>query len=87
MPLTYSVTPSNGSNGAVLDLFFNSNPVLAGQTATFKVYTDNTQDQKLFGIIFNPSPVNTTTVPIPGALMLLGPGLVGLAAFRKKPRK
>jgi len=75
------VTPGTASTGAMLDLYFNSNPVAPGQTAVFTVYTDNTTDQGLFGLIMYPS-----AVPIPGALWLLGAGLAAIAVMRKRSR-
>lgn len=74
-------TPGSGSNGAMLDLYFNSNPVAPGQTAVFTVYTDNTQDQGLFGLIMYPSTVET---PVPGAALLLGAGLAGIGVVRRR---
>jgi hypothetical protein len=75
------VTPGTASTGALLDLYFDSNPVAPGQTAVFTVYTDNTTDQGLFGLIMYPS-----AVPIPGALWLLGAGLTAIAVMRKRSR-
>ena len=75
------VTPGTASTGAVLDLYFDSNPVAPGQTAVFTIYTDNTTNKGLFGLIMYPS-----AVPIPGALWLLGAGLAAIAVMRKRPR-
>jgi hypothetical protein len=79
--LTWSV--DNDVVGSTLDLYFYSDPVLAGETATFTVYTDNTTDQlSFFGMLYYPTPV-----PIPSAVWLLGSGLIGLIGFRRKCRE
>lgn len=63
-----------------LDLFFYGDPVFSGESATFTVFTDNTTNQvPFFGVLVYPTPV-----PVPGALLLLGTGIAGLAAIRKK---
>jgi hypothetical protein len=64
----------------MLDLYFNSNPAVPGQTAVFTVYTDNTTDQGLFGLIMYPS----VETPIPGAAWPLGAGLAGIGAARRR---
>jgi hypothetical protein len=74
-----ALTPGTTSTGAMLDLYFSSNPVAPGQTAVFTIYTDNTTNQGLFGLIMYPS-----AVPIPGALWLLGAGLTAFAVMRKR---
>ena len=81
-----AVTPGTASSGAMLDLYFNSNPVAVGQTAVFSIYTDNsTAPSGLFGLVMYPSLTETTTAtPIPGALWLLGTGLAGIGAVRKR---
>ena len=75
------VTPGTASSGAMLDLYFNTNPVAPGQTAVFSIYTDNTEDQELFGLVMYPSVAET---PIPGALWLLGAGLANIGALRRR---
>lgn len=83
-PDSVDVTPASGSNGAMLDLYFNAAPVAVGQTATFTLYTDNTEDQGLFGLVMYPSAEETTPVTIPGTLLLLGPGLASVIAFSRR---
>jgi hypothetical protein len=75
---SYSVTPGTSSAGAMLDLYFYSHPLLANETATFTVYTDNTKDQGFFGLTVYPSPV-----PIPAAAWLFGSGLFCLLARKR----
>ncbi|BBO68372.1 hypothetical protein DSCA_23020 [Desulfosarcina alkanivorans] len=63
-----------------LDFYFYSDPVENGQSATFLLYTDNTEEKLgLFSISMEASPV-----PLPAAAWLLGSGLVGMIAMRRK---
>lgn len=78
--MTWSV--DNDAVGATLDLFFYGDPVNPGETANFSVYTANTDQLDFFGVRFYPTPV-----PLPGALWLLGSGLLGLAGIRKHLNK
>ncbi len=71
----------NESVGAVLDLTFYGDPVGPGQTAWFKVYTDNQDHLDFFVTSFHPTPV-----PVPGALWLLGTGLLGMAGWVRRSR-
>jgi hypothetical protein len=66
----------------MLDFFFYDDPILAGETAWFSVYTDNTYNNlSYFGVAMWPTPA---AVPLPGAAWLLGCGIVGIAAVRRK---
>jgi hypothetical protein len=69
------------NNGKNIDLFYYSNPVGAGQTVTFKVYTDNTVDQQPFGVGFYPSVVPE---PVSSTLFIVGAATLGVRRFRKK---
>ncbi|MBC8378969.1 MAG: PEP-CTERM sorting domain-containing protein [Planctomycetes bacterium] len=62
-----------------IDLFFYSDPVGAGETATFVVYTDNTAEElSWFGMCVYPTPV-----PEPATLSLLGLGALTLLRRKK----
>lgn len=68
----------NVSVGAKMDLYFYNDPVNPGESATFKVYTDNTTNNvTFFGVSIYPTPV-----PEPTAAVLLGLG--SLALLRKR---
>jgi len=72
-PLSWVI--DNVSVGATIDLFFYSDPVLPGQTATFSVYTNNPDQLSFFGVAFWPTPI-----PEPAALALL---IVGMLVRRR----
>jgi len=72
-PLSWII--DNVTVGATIDLFFYSDPVLPGQTATFSVYTNNPDHLSFFGVAFWPTPI-----PEPAALALM---MVGLLARRR----
>jgi len=80
-PLTWTVdnTPPTGST---LDLFFYSDPVGIGDTATFIVYTDNTATHVNFGVMYWATPV-----PEPSSLMALSGSLLGLAGLVWRRRR
>ena len=66
-PVSYTIA----ADGSAIDLFFYGTPILAGQSATIVVWTDNTVDQvPFFGTMYYPTPV-----PEPATMALLGLGL------------
>lgn len=69
-PLTWSVDNSDPA-GALIDLYFYSDPVDPNETATFSVYNVNPDQLTSFGVCFYPTPV-----PEPAALVLLSMALV-----------
>ena len=65
-----NVVYNNVDFGASLDLYFYGDPVLPGESAHFKVWTDNTATMNsFFGLCMYPTPV-----PEPTTLILLGLG-------------
>ncbi len=70
-PLTWAV--DNDAIGATIDLFFYSDPVGQGETATFSVYNVNPDELSFFGVAFYPTPV-----PEPAALALVSLGFLFL---------
>ena len=73
-PLTWTI--NNTVVGATIDLFFYSDPVGPGESATFSVYTDNADELSFFGLMMHPTPV-----PEPVTLALFG---LGALALRRK---
>jgi hypothetical protein len=66
-PLTWVV--DNVSVGAKIDLYYYSDPVYPGESATFAVYNVNPDNVSFFGVMFYPTPI-----PEPATLLLLGLG-------------
>jgi hypothetical protein len=75
-PLTWDI--DNEVVGATIDLFYYTDPVEPGETATFSVWTDNPDHLSFFGVMFYPTPV-----PEPGTLGLLLLGSAGLLLRRR----
>ena len=67
-----------GTIPATMDVTFIT-PIAPNSEGSVKVYTDNTIDQKRFGLSINP-----VEVPEPITLLFLSLGLVGTALRRKK---
>ena len=74
-PLTWTI--NNVVVGATMDLYFYSDPVLPGETATFSVYTSNPDHLSFFGVMIYPTPV-----PEPVSIIMLGLG--GLLLHRRR---
>ena len=74
----YWVVDNSPPTGAKLDLYFWSDPILIGQTATISVYNVN-PDKVIFGVCFYPTPV-----PEPSALAALASGFIGLVALARR---
>jgi hypothetical protein len=70
------------ATGAMMNLYFYSDPVLPGHLANFQVYTDNTATHANFGLAVWPTPV-----PEPGSLLALSSGLIGIAGLALKKRR
>ncbi len=66
------------ATGATFDFYFAANPILPGQSAWFKVYTDNTTDKKRFGVMIYP------TVPEPASVVAMAGSLLGLAGMIRR---
>lgn len=79
LPLTWNIY--NG--GKTIDLNYYDDPVFIGETATFQVYTDNTDNQKPFGISMYPT---VLPEPVSSILFITGGGTLGLRRFWKKRR-
>lgn len=72
-PLSWDI--DNDVVGATIDLFFDDDPVLPGEIATFNVYTDNIDDVPYFGVLFYPTPIPEPSTTV----LLVAAGLVGWA--------
>ena len=76
-PFTWLI--DNEAVPATMDLFYYSDPVDPGESATFAVYTDNTTEElPIFGMTIYPTPI-----PEPGTVLLLGLG----ALLIRRPRR
>ena len=75
-PLSWVI--DNAAVGATIDLYFYSDPVNPGESATFSVYTDNPDHLDWFGLQMYPTPV-----PEPSTMILLGLGSLVLVARRR----
>jgi len=71
----------NDPAGAMMNLYFVSDPVAPGATAWFKVYTDNTTYKQRFGMSIYP------TIPEPGSLFAFASGLIGFAGLALRKRR
>lgn len=77
-----SLSYNLSDDGMNLDLYFYADPILAGETAWFRVYTDNTTNKvPFFGVAMYPTPV-----PVPNGAWLLLTGITAFAAMGRKTR-
>ena len=74
-----SYTWSIDNTAHTLDYTFYGNPVAPSSSVTFDFYTDNTTDQKFFGLAMYPTPV-----PEPATLALLGLGSLSMLIRRRR---
>ena len=77
-PLTWETR----NNGQELELFFSSDPVHSGESASFSVDILN-PDNVLYGVGYSPVPV-IVPEPISSVLFLIGGATLGFRRFRKK---
>lgn len=61
-PYSYTISPDELNT----DFYFYTDPVAPGDSASFQLYTDNTDNEQFFGVLMYPTPV-----PEPAALGLL----------------
>lgn len=76
--LTWTI--DNDPTGATMNLYF-TDWVAPGETAWFKVYTDNTMYKERFGLSIYP------TVPEPGSMLALASGMLGFVGLALRRRK
>ncbi len=76
-PMTWVI--DNVVVGATMDLYFYSDPVQPGETATFSVYTANTGHLPWFGLQVYPTPV-----PEPATMGLVCVGAIALLIKRRR---
>lgn len=79
----WSVSLSN--DRTMLDIYFNSD-IDIEELVNFQIYTDNTDNHQPFGIYLYPTIDGPPPgpVPVPPAFILLGSGVMGLVAYRRK---
>ncbi len=65
----------------MLEQFYANNATILGTSMGNSLTLVN------FSVASNGGVVYASTVPVPATLLLLGPGLVGLAALRRRIRK
>ncbi len=84
-PFSYTLTASNGDHNMLYEP--KSFTFTAQGSSTTLAFTSTDGAGSYYGPVIGNVTVVVAPVPIPGALLLFGPGLVGLAAIKRRSKK